>query len=246
MNTTHNLQQLLQLRLNGMAKNYEAILQLPINTQPEGHEMIATLLQSEIHYRRQSRTNMLLKLARLRYNAQVEQITCSASRNLSKQQLAQLADCSFIERSENLLITGATGSGKSYLACAIGQQACLMGHKTYYMNMNKFCERIMLAKMDGTYLKLMTYFEKVKLLILDDFGLQVLDQNIKLALLQILEDSYEKKSVIITSQLPIGSWHEYINEPTLADAIMDRVTAQAHRIELKGESLRKKSTKIIV
>jgi hypothetical protein len=151
------------------------------------------------------------------------------------------ADCTYIDRSEHVLITGATGCGKSYLACALGYQACLMGYKTLYLNMNRFCEKLALAKIDGTYLKLLTYLEKVRLLILDDFGLQQLDHQVKLALLQILEDRYQTRATIIASQLPIASWHQYLNEPTIADAIMDRVTANAHRIELKGESLRNKS-----
>ena len=139
------------------------------------------------------------------------------------------------------LISGATGSGKSFLACAIGHQACVMGYKTLYLNLNRFTEKIMVARLDGSFIKLLNQLEKVKLLLLDDFGLAPLDQNTRLALLQILEDRYAKKSVVIASQLPIAKWHEYIGEPTLADAIMDRLFANAHRFELKGESLRKKS-----
>ena len=152
-----------------------------------------------------------------------------------------MADCAFIDRAENLLITGATGAGKSFLACAFGHQACVAGYKTLYLNLNRFTEKIMLAKLDGSFVKTLNQLEKVKLLILDDFGLAPLDQNSRLALLQILEDRYEKKSVLIASQLPLRSWHEYIGEPTLADAIMDRLFANAHRIELKGESLRTKT-----
>ena len=138
------------------------------------------------------------------------------------------------------LITGPTGCGKSYLACALGHQACTQGYKTLYMNMNRLIEKITLAKLDGSYIKLLDHFERVSLIILDDFGLQPLDNAIKLTLLQMLEDRYAKKSVIITSQLPVAKWHQYINEPTLADAIMDRVTARSQRIELKGESMRRK------
>lgn len=121
-------------------------------------------------------------------------------------------------------------------------QACVMAYKTLYLNLNRFTEKIMVAKLDGSFVKLLNQLEKVRLLILDDFGLAPLDQNTRLALLQILEDRYAKKSVMIASQLPIGKWHEYIGEPTLADAIMDRLFANAHRFELEGESLRKKST----
>jgi DNA replication protein DnaC len=154
-----------------------------------------------------------------------------------------MADCSFIDRAENILISGATGAGKSFLACALGHQACVMGYKTLYLNLNRFTEKIMVAKLDGSFVKLLNQLEKVKLLILDDFGLAPLDQNTRLALLQILEDRYAKKSVVIASQLPIAKWHDYIGEPTLADAIMDRLFANAHRFELKGESLRKRTVK---
>lgn len=118
----------------------------------------------------------------------------------------------------------------------------MMGYKVYYTNMNRLSEKIMLAKLDGTFVKLLNQFGKISLLILDDFGLQPLDQNTRLALLQILEDRYGEKSTMLVSQLPIAQWHEAIGEPTLADAIMDRITTGAHRIELKGESMRKKTT----
>jgi DNA replication protein DnaC len=241
MNTTENLDQLVKLKLRGMAGSYEALLQMPVNNQPEGHELLGSLLQAELQHRQHHRTTTLLRLSRLRYQATIEQVHCSPARNLTKQQLLQLADCSYIKRAENVLITAATGCGKSHLSCALGHQSCLMGYKTLYLNMNRFCEKIALAKLDGTYLKMLSYMDRVSLLILDDFGLQPLDNQVKLALLQILEDRYQVKSTIIASQLPVSAWHQYLNEPTLADAIMDRVSANAHRIELKGESLRKKN-----
>lgn len=240
MNTAQTLEQLKELRLNGMADSYQSILQLPIDKHPEGHELIASLIFAEQQYRQQQRTVFLLRRGHLRYRSALENVHCSVERNFTKQQLTQLADCSFISRAENVLITGATGSGKSYLACALGHQACLYGHKTLYLNMSKFCEKIQQARIEGTMLKLYSKMEKVKLLVLDDFGLQPLDHQVKLSLLQILEDRHGIKSTIISSQLPIAKWYEYLAEPTLADAIMDRMTASAHKIELKGKSLRKK------
>lgn len=243
MNTTATLAQLKDLKLLGMARTYEAVLQLPVNQHPESHVLIAQLTESERQNRTHYKTQLYLKLSKLRYAAALEEISCSQNRNLPKEQLSQLADCSFIDRAENILITGATGSGKSFLACALGHQACVMGYKTLYLNLNRFTEKIMVAKLDGSFVRLLNQLEKVSLLILDDFGLAPMDQSTRLALLQILEDRYNKKSVMIGSQLPIAKWHEYIAEPTLADAIMDRLMSNAHRFELKGESLRKKSTK---
>lgn len=243
MNTTATLDQLKDLKLLGMARSYEAVLQLPVNQHPESHVLIAQLTESERQNRTHYKTQLYLKLSKLRYAAALEEISCSQNRNLPKEQLSQLADCSFIDRAENILITGATGSGKSFLACALGHQACVMGYKTLYLNLNRFTEKIMVAKLDGSFVRLLNQLEKVSLLILDDFGLAPMDQSTRLALLQILEDRYNKKSVMIGSQLPIAKWHEYIAEPTLADAIMDRLMSNAHRFELKGESLRKKSTK---
>ncbi len=240
MNTTETLQQLQQLKLHGMAAAYRSQLDLPMHQQLETHELIAQLAQTELLTRNNDRTTLYLKLAKLRLAATPEQIECSPARNLTKQQLATLLEGQHIKQGETVLITGPTGCGKSYLACALGHQACIQGYKTLYLNMNRLVEKITLAKLDGSFIKLLNHFERVSLIILDDFGLQVLDQTVKLALLQILEDRYARKSVIVTSQLPVAKWHEYIKEPTLADAILDRLTAKAVRIELKGESRRGK------
>lgn len=239
MNTKETLSQLRQLKLNGMAQSYEGMLSLPPREHPSANELIARLTESEIQYRSFQKTQIYLRLSKLRYDAVLEQVQCSFERNLSRDQLLLLSDGSFIQRAQNVLITGATGSGKSYLACAIGRQACVMGYKVLYFSMNRFIEKITQAKLDGVILKILNQIEKTNLIIFDDFGLNPLDNNVKLSLLQILEDRYERKSTIITSQLPVQSWFDYINEPTVADAIMDRLSANAHRIDLKGESLRK-------
>lgn len=239
MNTKQTLDQLTNLKLSGMAKAYQALLSMPLHEQLSLHEAVARLAEAELQHRTHAKTQMFLRLSKLRYNAVLEQIHCSSERNLSNDKVALLADCSFIERAENVLITGATGCGKSYLACALGRQACTMGYKVLYLGMARLMEKIAQTKLEGNYVKMLNQIEKINLIILDDFGLQPLDNNLRLALLQMLEDRYGRKSVIITSQLPVNNWYEYIGEPTLADAIMDRMTANAHKIELKGESLRR-------
>jgi DNA replication protein DnaC len=237
INNNATLEQLEQLKLFGMVQAYRGALALPSHEQPTAHELIARLVEAEGQNRTGQRTQMYLKLSKLRYDA----VLCSSARNLTREELLSLSDCSFIQRSENILITGATGCGKSYLACALGRQACSLGYKVYYLGMNRFIERLIMARLDGSYIKLLNQLEKVPLIILDDFGLAPLDHNTKLTLLQLLEDRYGKRATIITSQLPVKSWYQYLDEPTLADAIMDRLSGSAHRIELKGESLRKQT-----
>lgn len=243
MNLQATVEQLFQLRLEGMAHAYAASIQLPVQQQLPGHELLATLVEAEKLQRQQRKSQLYLSLSKLRFDAVLPEVECSPKRNFSTDQLATLASCNFIRQPQNILITGATGCGKSFLACALGRHACQMGYKTLYLNMNRFIEKIATAKLDGSYVKLLNQTEKIPLLVLDDFGLQPLDQTLRLALLQILEDRYNKKPVIIASQLPVQNWHEYLGEPTIADAIMDRLTASAHIVDLKGDSLRKKLNK---
>lgn len=239
-NQQDTLDQLRELKLEGMAKRYEAILETAIHEQPEAHTLIALLAEAEAGYRVHRRTELFLRLSKLRYHATPEQINCTTGRGITKEQVAVLMDGTFIDKAENILITGATGCGKSYLACAIGRQACLLGYRTLYYAMSRFIEALAAARLDGSYIKWLDQVAKMPLLILDDFGLQPLNHDMKLTLLQILEDRFAKGATIMTSQLPVNKWYDYINDPTLADAICDRLTANAHKIILKGESLRKR------
>ncbi|MBK7885759.1 MAG: ATP-binding protein [Bacteroidetes bacterium] len=165
--------------------------------------MVAQLTHSELSSRSQERTSYYLKLAKLRIPATPEQVKCSSARNLTKQQLAVLMQGDYIKNGQPVLITGPTGCGKSYLACALAHQACHQGYRTQYYSMTRFIEKITLSKLDGSYLKLLTHLDRTPLIILDDFGIQPIDQNVRLTLLQMLEDRYNRRSIIFTSQLPV-------------------------------------------
>lgn len=243
MNTTQTLQQMQHLRLTGMHQAYRAQLELPMDQQLETHQLTAHLVQAEELQRANEKTAYYLKLAKLRLPATIDQVECGPARNLTQQQLAELAEGRYLQQVRNVLILGPTGAGKSHLACALGHQACIQGYKTTYLNMNRLIEKVTLSKLDGSYIKLLNHLERQTLIILDDFGLAPMTLEIRLTLLQLLEDRYGKKSIIVTSQLPVAQWHAYLNDPTLADAILDRMTANAHRIELKGESMRRKKSK---
>ena len=238
MSTQATISQLKELGLHGMAEAFEAMMILPSQKRPALDRAVEKMVQTEACTRDRKLTERLLKAARLRYKVFIEDITCSTERNLTESQLAEVADCSFIRRGDNLLITGLTGCGKSYLACALGNQACTLGLSTLFISMNHFADELTKARLEGTYQKLIKKLGKKDLLILDDFGLQPLTPDARLALLTLLEDRYEEKSVIITSQLPLDRWYDYIAEPTLADTIMDRLINSSEHIELKGETLR--------
>lgn len=240
MNIDQTTEQLRALRLAGMARRYEAVGALPVHEVQDVHELLASMVQAEVEYRDHARTQKYLKASRLRYNALPEEIICNPERGITREQVLRLSDGAFIGRGDNVLITGATGSGKSFLACALGRSACLLGYRTIYFSMNRFMDTVTQSRLDGTYLKWIKAISNHKLLIIDDFGLKAIDTDARLALLDILEDRYGNGSVVVTSQLPVEAWYNFIDEPTLADAIMDRLTASAHRLPLQGKSMRKK------
>lgn len=240
MNTQKTVDQLKSLKLSGMAKRYEAALLLPVHELQDVHSLIGMMTQAEVESREHSRTQKLLKYSKLRYHALPEDILCTPDRGINREQVLRLSDGMFIEKGENILVSGATGCGKSFLACALGRSSCLLGYRTLYFSMNKFLEALAQTKLDGSYLKWIKAISGNRLLILDDFGLKPLTNDSRIALLDILEDRYGIGSTIITSQLPVDSWWTFIQEPTLADAIMDRLAASAHRIALTGKSMRTK------
>jgi DNA replication protein DnaC len=204
-------------------------------------EMVSNLIEAEWDDRRNRSIDRQIKSARFRYKASMEGIDYSADRNVDRNQVMRFGDCSFINKYENILIIGSTGIGKSYIASAIGHNACSLGHKVLYHNTAKLLGKLKMAKADGSYIKEVAKIERYNILILDDFGIQPFDAQGRSMLMEIIEDRHGKGSIIITSQIPVSKWHEVIGEKTMADAILDRIIHQSHRLELKGESMRKKN-----
>lgn len=238
--STTTLNKMSHMKLLGMLRSYQNMLDSHLHNDLTHDEVIETLVQAEWEDRENKKINRHLRLAKFRYGACIEEINFTARRSLDKTQVLRLSDGSFLEKKENVLITGATGVGKSYLSSALGHQACQLGYRTLYFNTQKLFTRLKMLKADNSYVREISRIEKYDLLILDDFGLAPLDSIARMILLEIIEDRHNRKSTIISSQLPVASWYEVIGESTIADAILDRMVHTAHRIELKGESLRKK------
>ena len=233
------LDKMKQMRLAGMARAFEQTLHSGKNEKFSNDELITQLIESEWDERYNRKLDRTLKMARFRYKSDIEQLSFEDGR-LDRNQILRLATCDFVKRKENIIITGSTGVGKSYLASAIGHQACGMGYKVLYQHSTKLFARIKIAKADGSALKELLKIEKQHILLIDDFGIQPLDAQSRSILMEIIEDRHGKGSTIITSQVPVDLWHEVIGEPTIADAILDRIVHDAHRIEIRGDSMRKK------
>jgi DNA replication protein DnaC len=236
------LEKMKKMKLHGMSRSFSHATESGSMASLTPDELIALLVENEWDDRQNRRMESSLRGARFRYKATVEELDFRPGRELDKNQLLRLADGGYIKKGENILMTGSTGTGKSYLACALGNQACSKGYKVLYANTTRLLTQLKMAKADGSSIKEMLKLEKLDVLILDDFGIQPLDVQSRMLLMEIIEDRHGKKSTIITSQLPVSAWYEIIGEQTLADAILDRIVHDAHRIELKGESLRKKRT----
>jgi DNA replication protein DnaC len=231
------------MKFYGMARAFQASLESGKMNDLTADEMVAHLIDEEWDDRYNRKLERSMKNARFRYKASVEQMDFDTHRNMDKNQVMRLAECAFIDKKECVLITGSTGIGKSYLASALGQQACSLGYRVMYVSLTKLFSKLKMAKADGSFINEIARIERQQLLILDDFGIQPLDAQSRAILMEIIEDRHGKGSTIITSQVPVVQWHEVIGEQTIADAIIDRLIHNAHRFELTGESLRKKLNK---
>src|SRR5437016_6221878 len=238
---THD--RLIALGLVGMAKAFEEQRALPAVASLTFEQRLGLLVDREAVERESKRLVTRLKFANLRQNATVEDLNTKAARGLDKALFAKLATGDWIGRRQDLLITGKTGTGKSWLACALGHKACRDDRSVLYHRVPRLLDALALARGDGRHARLLKSLARVDLLILDDWGLATLTQEQGRDILEIVEDRHNRGSTIVTSQLPVDRWHDAIANPTIADAILDRLVHNAHRITLKGESMRKTPAK---
>ncbi|WP_037322278.1 IS21-like element helper ATPase IstB [Salegentibacter sp. Hel_I_6] len=243
MNNNQTIEKLKQMRLGAMAQLHQQHIKDNRIENITADEYLALLIDHQWEDRQNRKIERLLKQAGFKQEANLADVNYTQQRNLDKNMFTRLGTLDFITRKENIILTGASGVGKSYLAQALGHQSCMMEYKTIYTNTARLFKKLKLSKVDGTYLKELGKLFKADLLILDDFGLQSFDNHARETLMDIIDDRYHKASTIISSQIPVSAWYDIIGEGTIADAILDRIVNSSHRIDLKGESLRKGALK---
>lgn len=244
MNITATFEKLRTLKLSGFENAYRTIYENGTNTSFTNDEIIGHLIDAEYDDRYNKKLERLLKNACFRQQVTFNQIEFTAQRTLDKNLLLRLQTCDWIKKSQDILIVGPTGVGKSFIACALGFQACLSEFKVLYTSTGRILDKLMLAKADGTYHTELDKISKKDLLIMDDFGLKPFEGKSKNILFDIIDDRNAKKSTIITSQMPVKDWYDCFGDPNLADAVMDRLVNGSFRIEMQGESMRKNIKKV--
>ena len=241
MLTHPTLDQMAALGLTGMADAWKALAEQDPGQALERNEWLGLMLDREATARADKRFANRLRNAKMRFpNACIEDVDFAASRGLDRRQILALAQGDWIRAREQIILTGQTGTGKTWLACAFGHQAARLDHSVSYVRMPRLFEDMAMARLDGRFPRLVDKLARVQLLVLDDWGTHGLTDQQRLDLLELFEERYQRRSTIITAQLPVSGWHAMIGEPTIADAILDRIVHNAHRIELKGDSMRRK------
>lgn len=245
MLTHPTLDQMAALGLTGMANAWKALADQDPGQALDRNEWLGLMLDREATARADKRFANRLRNARMRFpNACMEDVNFAASRGLDRRQVLALAQGEWIKAKEQIILTGQTGTGKTWLACAFGHQAARLDHSVLYVRMPRLFDDMAMARLDGRFPKLVDKLARVQLLILDDWGTHGLTDQQRLDLLELFEERYQRRSTIITAQLPVSAWHDMIGEPTIADAILDRIVHNAHRIDLKGDSMRRKDQNV--
>jgi DNA replication protein DnaC len=239
MLTQQTIEKLYTMKLNGMAEAFKDQIQKPATQDLAFEERFSLLVDQHWTWRENRRMNRLLQNAQLKINACIEDLDFKTPRSLDKSVILSLANCQWLNNFQNIIITGPTGVGKTYLACALANRACNMGFPALYIRLPRLFQDLTIARVDGSYPKLMKKLLKAKLLIIDDLGLTPMTAPERKDLLEVVEDRHGLCSTIVTSQIPVEQWHENIRDPTIADAILDRLVHNAHKILLKGDSMRK-------
>jgi DNA replication protein DnaC len=232
-------EKLYAMKLNGMADAFKEQLQMPDMDDLAFEERFALLVDRQWVWKEDRRMKRLLSNAKLKINACIEDIDFKTPRGLQKSVILRLGDCQWIKQALNIIVTGPTGVGKTYLVCALANRACRMGYSAFYIRLPKLFQDLAISRGDGSYPKIMKKLLKTKVLILDDIGLAPMSAQERRDMLEVIEDRHGLASTIVATQLPIQQWHENIRDPTIADAILDRLVHNAYKINIKGESMRK-------
>lgn len=241
MNNTATIEKMVSMKLHGMARAFRESYEVGMKNKITPDQMLAFLVDAEWDERYNRKLARRLHAARLRYNASIEQVDAAPGRNIDKNKLMRFTDVAWLKNAENIIITGATGVGKSFIACAIGHHACVNGYSCMYFNCLKLFSNLKTGKADGSYTKEIKKIKSADIIILDDFGLSAFDKDTRLMLLEIIEDRIGISSTIVSTQLPVKQWFDVIGDQTIADAFIDRLIHSSHKINLKGDSMRKNS-----